>query len=55
MGYTVDLSWHNEETLSLKIGQKRLCCMKNKEGEKRKMKRFTEMWDTKKYTNTCVM
>ena len=33
-----------------------MVCEEQRGGEKRrKMKRFTEMWDTKKHTNTCVM
>lgn len=56
MGSTVDLSWPKEETLNLMIGKKRLCCLKNKERRKRrKLKRCTEMWDTKKHTHTRIM
>lgn len=37
-----------EESLNLKIELKRLSSLKNKEEKKNKLKRLTEMWDTKK-------
>lgn len=54
MGSTVDLSWHKEQTLNLKTGQKRLCCLKNKEGRKRR-KRGSKNVKQQKRTNTCAM